>query len=152
MILVDGDACPVKREVYEIAIRRGVNVVVVVGSYMKIPTHPLVRIYVAGEGFDAADDAIAAVAGPGHVVITADTLLAHRVIAAGAACLDPKGRAFTPANIGGIVAGRDLAEGLRGGVEGREGAPRGAPPFTARDRAAFRQALDRELTRLASGR
>jgi uncharacterized protein YaiI (UPF0178 family) len=148
VILVDGDACPVKGEVIEAAVRRGVRVVVVAGSYLKIASHPLVKLYVAGEGFDAADDAIAAVAGPGCVVVTADVLLAHRVVRAGALCLDPRGREFTERNVGAAVAGRDLAEGLRGGVEGREGAPRGSPPFGPRDRAAFKQALDRALTRL----
>jgi uncharacterized protein YaiI (UPF0178 family) len=147
VILIDGDACPVRREAIEAGIRRGIPVVVVVGAYLKIPEHPLVKIYVAGEGFDAADDAIAAVAAPGCIVITADILLARRVIEAGADCIDSRGRELTEANIGALVAGRDLADGIRGGVEGREGAPRGARPFAARDRAAFKQALDRALAR-----
>ena len=148
MILIDADACPVKAEIVEIALRRGLTAIFVAGSYLRLPEHPRIRLFVAGEGFDAADDAIAAVAKPGTVTVTADILLAQRVLAAGGTAIDPRGREFTPASIGEVVATRDLMADLRAGVERVGGGP---PPFTRADRSGFKVGLDRVLDRLARG-
>ncbi|UWQ20408.1 YaiI/YqxD family protein [Jannaschia sp. W003] len=144
MILVDADACPVKREIVDVAIRRNLRAVFVAGSYLRLPEHPLVSFFAAGDGFDAADDAIAAVARPGTVTVTADILLAGRIIEAGGAVIDPRGREFTPSSIGETTATRNLMADLRGGIE-QGGGPK---PYTQADRAAFKNALDRTLTRL----
>ena len=146
MILVDADACPVKPEIVQIALRRGLTAIFVAGSYLRLPEHPQIRLFVAGEGFDAADDAIAAVAKPGTVTVTADILLAQRVLATGGAAIDPRGREYTEASIGEVVATRDLLADLRGGAERVGGGP---PPFTRADRAGFKVGLDRVLGRLA---
>lgn len=152
MILVDADACPAKAEIVAAASRRGVRAIFVAGGYLRLPEHPLVSLYVAGEGFDAADDAIAAVARPGTVTVTADVLLAERVLRAGGAALDPRGREFTAAGIGEAVASRNLMHELRPGMEGMTGGQGGGQrPFGPRDRAAFKVALDRVLTRIAKG-
>lgn len=152
MILVDADACPVKAEIVAAATRRNLRVIFVAGGYLRLPEHPLVSLYVAGGGFDAADDAIAAVARPGTVTVTADILLAERVVKAGGAALDPRGREFTPSGIGEAVARRDLMAELRPGMEGMTGGQGGGPPpYGPRDRAAFKVALDRVLTRMARG-
>ena len=148
MILVDADACPVKREIADVAIRRGVSVVMCAATYLRLPDHPLIRLFVAGDAFDAADDAIAAVARPGTVTVTADVPLAARVIEKGGAVLDPRGRELTPSSIGEVSATRDLMHELRGGTERVGGGP---PPFGRADRARFVDALDRVLTRLARG-
>ena len=42
-ILVDADACPVKDEIYRVAVRHGVAAVVVSNSGMRLPGHPLTR-------------------------------------------------------------------------------------------------------------
>lgn len=150
MILIDADACPVKREITETALRRNVQAIFVAGTYLRLTDHPLVKLFVAGDGFDAADDAIAAVARPGTVTITADIPLAERVLKAGGAALDPRGREFTLESIGETVATRDLMHELRPGMEGMTGGQGGGPrPYGPRDRAAFKNALDRILTRLA---
>ena len=144
MILIDADACPVKPQIVEVALRRGVRAIFVAGSYLRLPEHALVSLFVAGEGFDAADDAIAAVARPGTVTVTADILLAGRVIEAGGAAIDPRGRELTATSIGEVTATRNLMADLRGGIE-QGGGPR---PYGPADRAAFVDTLDRVLTRL----
>ncbi|TFL19708.1 YaiI/YqxD family protein [Jannaschia formosa] len=150
MILVDADACPVKREIQEIALRRNVPAIFVAATYLRLPEHPLFRMFVAGDAFDAADDAIAKVARPGTVTITADILLAERVVKLGAAALDPRGREYTSATIGDTVATRDLMAELRPGMMGQQGGQSsGPPPFGPADRAAFRNGLDRILSRIA---
>ena len=71
-ILVDADACPVKDEIYRVAVRHGVAAVVVSNSGMRLPGHPLITQMIVSGAFDAADDWIAAQAGPDALVITGD--------------------------------------------------------------------------------
>jgi uncharacterized protein YaiI (UPF0178 family) len=152
MILVDADACPVKREIVDAALRHGRPVTFVAATFLRLPEHPTVRLFVAGDGFDAADDAIAAVARPGTLTVTADIPLAERVVSAGGAALDPRGTEFTATTIGERLATRDLMAELRPGMEGQTGGHGGGPaPYGARDRAAFKVALDRVLTRMGRG-
>jgi uncharacterized protein YaiI (UPF0178 family) len=149
MILIDADACPVKREIVDVATRRNVQAIFVAGTYLRLPEHPLVKFFAAGDAFDAADDAIAAVVRPGTVTITADILLAERVLKAGGAALDPRGREYTEASIGETVATRDLMAELRPGMIGQTGGQSSGPaPYGSKDRAAFKNALDRVLTRI----
>jgi uncharacterized protein YaiI (UPF0178 family) len=143
-VLVDADACPVKDEVYKVAWRHEVPVVIVSNSWMRIPQHPLVSRQVVSDSFDAADDWIAEQAGADTVVITADILLADRALKAGAKVLSPIGKPFTTSSIGGAIATRAIMADLRAGGD-QIGGPK---PFSATDRSAFLQALDRELVSL----
>ncbi|MFC3175332.1 YaiI/YqxD family protein [Novosphingobium bradum] len=146
-ILVDGDACPVKEEIYKVAFRRNVPVVVVSNSAFRIPVHPLVRRVVVSDGFDAADDWIAAEAGARSVVVTADILLAERCLKAGATVLSPAGKPFTTSSIGGKIATRAIMADLRAGGD----IVGGPAPFSREDRSRFLSALDEALVRLARG-
>ena len=143
-IYVDADACPVKSEVYRVAERHGLKVIVVTNSFIAVPRHNLVERVVVGAGMDAADDWIAARAGPGDIVVTADVPLASRCVKAGAAAIAPNGKAFDQDSIGMALATRNLLHELRGAGE-ITGGPK---PFSPRDRSAFLSALDRAVVRL----
>ena len=143
-ILVDGDACPVTDEIYKVAYRRNVPVVVVSNSPFRVPVHPLIRRVVVSDGFDAADDWIAERAGSKAVVVTADILLADRCLKQGATVIAPNGIPFTTASIGSAIAMRAILSDLRAG-----GATVGGPaPFSKTDRSSFLSALDEALVRL----
>jgi len=142
-ILVDGDACPVKEEVYKVAYRHEVPVTIVSNSYLRVPQHPLVERVVVGEGFDAADDWIAERSGAGAIVVTADILLADRCLKAGAEVLAPNGKPFTTSSIGAAVATRAIMADLRAGGD----IVGGPPPFAKTDRSRFLSALDEMLVR-----
>ena len=143
-VLVDADACPVKEEVYRVALRHGAPVTVVCNGGVRVPPHPLIARVVVGDAFDAADDWIADAACPGAVVVTADILLADRALKRGAAVLAPTGRPFTAASIGTAIATRAIMADLRAG-----GDQLGGPaPFGKADRSRFLQALDETLVRL----
>lgn len=143
-LVIDADACPVKDESYRVAARHGIRTLVVANSYLNVPHDPLIERVVVGAGLDAADDWIAARAGPGVIVVTADVPLAHRCVRAGATVIAPNGRPFTEASIGMALATRDLMADLRAA-----GALTGGPrPFSARDRSGFLSALDLAVTRL----
>lgn len=141
-IYVDGDACPVKPEIYKVAKRHGVGVTLVAASWLRVPAGQDVVLEVVEAGFDAADEWIASHAGPGDVVVTADIPLAARCVANGASVLGPTGRPFTEENVGEALATRNLLADLRGaGLETSSG----PAPFDPRDRSRFLQALDEAL-------
>jgi uncharacterized protein YaiI (UPF0178 family) len=136
-VYVDADACPVKDEVYRVARRYALRVVVVANAPLRVPVDALVELVVR-PGFGAADDWIAEQAGPGDVVVTADIPLAARCLAKGARALSPKGHSFTDNDIGAALAMRDLMDELRQG-----GAVTGGPaPMTPKDRSRFLSKLD----------
>jgi uncharacterized protein YaiI (UPF0178 family) len=144
-ILVDADACPVKDEIYRVALRRKVPVTVVSNSPFRVPVDPLIERVVVHGGFDAADDWIAERAGASTVVVTGDILLADRCLKAGATVIGHNGRPFTPASIGGAIATRAIMADLRAGAGDGVGGP---APFAKTDRSRFLQALDEALVRL----
>ncbi|WP_235889357.1 YaiI/YqxD family protein [Glacieibacterium frigidum] len=143
-ILVDGDACPVKEEVYKVAYRHAVPVAVVSNSYFRVPQHPLVEQVVVSDAFDAADDWIAERADAAAIVITADILLAERCLKAGATVLSPTGKPFTANSIGSAVATRAIMADLRAGGD----IVGGPAPFSKVDRSRFLGALDTALVAL----
>ena len=143
-IYVDADACPVKDEIYKVALRREVAVTIVSNSPIRIPIHPLLARIVVGAGFDEADDWIAERADVASVVVTGDILLADLCLKAGAAVLAPNGKPFTAASIGNAIAVRAIMADLRAGGD----AIGGPPPFAKTDRSRFLSALDETLGRL----
>ncbi|MEO0551052.1 MAG: YaiI/YqxD family protein [Pseudomonadota bacterium] len=148
-ILVDADACPVKDEIYKVALRKKIPVTLVSNSFMRVPPHPLFKLITVSDGFDAADDWIAERAGPKSVVITADILLAERTLKVGAQTLGPNGKAFTENSIGGAIATRAIMADLRAGAVGQNiGGP---APFSKADQSRFLSALDDALVRLERG-
>lgn len=143
-ILVDGDACPVKPEVFRVAERYNVPVVVVANSFVNLPRNPLFSRMIVSDGFDAADDWIAGQADAVSIVVTADVPLAARAVKVGATAIAPNGRPFTEAGMGLVLATRNLMTELRAAGEVTSG-PRA---FSARDRSTFLSALDEAVNRL----
>ena len=142
-ILVDGDACPVKDEIYKVAVRYSLPVLLVANSWIRMPTHPLFSFKLVSDGFDAADDYIADRASKTSIVITADIPLADRCLKAGAYVLGPRGRPFTESSIGSALATRAIMADLRAGATQENiGGP---SALTKSDKSAFLQALDRAI-------
>jgi len=142
MILVDGDACPVRAEAERVATRHGLRMAVVSNGGIRPSANPLVETVIVAEGPDMADRWIAERAGPGDVVVTADMPLAAVCVARGARVLRPDGSAVTAANVGAQLGLRDLMADLRAADPFRQG---GGRPFGKADRARFLDALEREV-------
>jgi uncharacterized protein YaiI (UPF0178 family) len=140
ILYVDGDACPVREEVFRVASRLGLKVFVVSNGSRPIrpPDNKLVTMITVSEGADIADDWIAERIGPGDVCVTSDIPLAGRCLEAGGRALSPKGHMWTPDNIGQALAGRAIGQHLR-----EIGVATGGPaPLTKADRSSFLAALD----------
>jgi uncharacterized protein len=143
-IVVDADACPVKEQIYRVAARYSLPVLLVANSPLRLPDQPGVELVHVPGSFEVVDDWIAEQAGPGDIVTTADVLLAGRVVERGATCLDFRGKEFTADALGGLLASREVAQYLRGaGVY-----TGGPPPFSPRDRGRFASKLDEVVNRL----
>ncbi len=146
-IYLDADACPVKEQVYRVAARYRIPLMVVANGPLRIPEMPdlIARMVVAPGGLDAADDWIVEQATPDDLVLTADILLAQRTLERGVRTLDFRGSEFSPTRIGEAVAARDLAAHLRS-----MGLPSGGPPpFSQKDRGKFASLLDNAVSRMA---
>ena len=138
-IFIDGDACPVKDEVYAVAARIGLAVVVVANQRINVPADLGVEMVVVEKGADAADDWIAEEIRASDIVITADIPLAARCLEVGAFALGTTGREFTSDSIGSALATREIKASIR-----ESGVSTGGPaPLTGRDRSRFSNALDR---------
>ena len=137
-IFVDADACPVKDEVYVVASRYDVRVVLVANQPMHTPRDLAVAMVVVDQGPDVADDWIAEHVEPRDVVITADIPLAARCLEGGAAVLGTDGRRFTEDSIGSALASRQLHAELR-----EMGVASGGPSaLSPKERSRFLSRLD----------
>ena len=141
-LFIDADACPVKEEAERVAARHGIAMKLVSNGGLRLSRNPLVEVVIVDAGPDVADMWIADRAGPGDVVVTGDIPLAAKCVAAGARVLKHNGEALTQANIGNVLATRDLMTDLRAADPFRQGGGKG---FTKADRSRFLEALDREL-------
>ena len=141
-LFIDADACPVKAEAERVATRHRLPLVLVSNGGIRPSVNPLVQVVIVAAGPDEADKWIAERAGPGDVVVTGDIPLAAKCVAAGAQVLKHNGEALTGANIGNILATRDLMADLRAADPFLQG---GGKAFTKADRSRFLDALERAV-------
>ena len=141
-LYIDADACPVKAEAERVATRHRIRMYVVSNGGLRPSQNPMVETVIVPDGPDVADMWIAERCGPGDVVVTGDIPLAAKCVAAGARVLKHNGEALNAANIGNVLATRDLMADLRAADPFRQGGGKG---FTKADRSRFLEALEREL-------
>jgi len=141
-LYIDADACPVKAEAERVATRHKIRMFVVSNGGLRPSQNPLVETVIVPDGPDVADMWIAERAGVGDVVITGDIPLAAKCVEAGARGSQHNGEGLTQANIGNVLATRDLMSDLRAADPFRQG---GGKSCTKADRSRFLDALEREL-------
>ena len=140
-VYVDGDACPVKDEVYRVASRHDLKVYVVSDGSLRATAPGRVEFIRVSQGYNAADDWIAERAGAGDIAVTSDIPLADRCLKNGARVIAPNGRVWTEDSIGEAMAKRELMDHLRqmGAITG------GPPPFAPADRSRFLARLEETI-------
>jgi uncharacterized protein YaiI (UPF0178 family) len=141
-LYIDADACPVKEEAEKVATRHEIQMFVGSNGGLRPSRNPLVQNIIVDAGPDVADMWIADRCGPKDVVVTGDIPLAAKCIEAGARVLKHNGEKRTQANIGNVLATRDLMADLRAADPFRQG---GGKSFSKADRSRFLEALEREL-------
>jgi uncharacterized protein len=146
-ILVDADASPVKQEVYRVARRYGIKVILVANSLIKAPPEDWLEIAVVSSQLDAADDWIVDHIDKNDIVITGDIPLAARSMKKGARVLSPTGIVIAESSIGNMLATRDLMAHLRDiGIN-----TAGPAVFSKKDRSRFLQSLDKLIQAIRNG-
>lgn len=146
-IFVDADACPVKQEIFRVAKRYGLKVILVSNSWMRTPESSWLELVVVDKGPDVVDDWIVEHTGINDIVISGDIPLASRCLKKGSLVLGNTGRPFTEDNIGDVLSIRDLLHDLR-----EQGMMIGGPkPFAKKDRSRFLQELDKMVVKIRCG-
>lgn len=141
-VYIDADACPVKDEAERVITRHKLKMYMVCNGGLRPSQNPYVENIIVPDGPDVADMWIADRAGLGDVVVTGDIPLAAKCVEAGARVIKHNGEALTQANIGNVLATRDLMTDLRAADPFRQGSGKG---FTKADRSRFLEALEREI-------
>jgi uncharacterized protein YaiI (UPF0178 family) len=141
-IYIDADACPVKDEAEKVATRHKIQCLFVCNGGLRPSPNPYVDMIFVPDGPDVADMWIADRAGIGDVVVTGDIPLAAKVVDSGARVIKHNGEPLTTANIGNVLATRDLMTDLRAADPFRQG---GGKPFSKADRSRFLDALERAV-------
>ena len=145
-ILVDADSCP--RDARELVLRRAakLGIQAVFAANRPIPgiagKGAVMEICPAVDG--AADDRIACLARPGDLVISRDVPLAQRMVDAGVAIINDRGREYNRENIREMLSLRNFTVGL---AENGMGVER-SPAYGKKELKAFADALEKILIRL----
>jgi uncharacterized protein YaiI (UPF0178 family) len=117
-------------------------VTLVANQPLHTPRSEFIDSLLVPPGLNIADQHIVDRIQPGDLAITADIPLAAEVVNQGGQALDPRGELYTKINIGERLAVRNLLDEMRG-----SGQIAGGPAqFTAKDRQAFANQLDRWVT------
>lgn len=122
------------------ATRHSMAMVLVSNGGIRPSPNPLVSSIFVEDGPDMADKWIADHCGPGDVVVTADIPLAAKCVAAGARVVKHNGEELSRANIGNVLATRDLMADIRSADPFHMG---GGRPFSKADRSRFLEVLER---------
>jgi len=138
IIYIDADACPVKEDIFRIALRHNLQVYLVSNSRLNMHVDENVHKIQVGSDLDAADNWICEHITIGDIVVTVDILLADRCLKKGARAISPTGKVFNDSNIGAAKAMRELRAYLREtGI-----APTYNFTFSKQKRSLFLQALE----------
>lgn len=146
-IYIDGDACPVKEEIFRVAMRHNLQVYLVSNSRLSIIVDKNIHKIQVSSDFDAVDNWIVERIEVGDIVVTVDILLADRCLKKGARAISPTGKIFNDSNIGAAKAMRELRAYLRetGVTESYN------TTFSKRKRSSFLQGLE-EMIQLIKSR
>lgn len=142
-IWIDADACPapVKEVVFRASEKRQLQVVLVANQLQRTPRNPLISQIQVAKTPDAADHYIIQESDITDMVVTADVPLAAELVAKKVHVINPRGEAYTEANVRERLNMRDMMDELRGA-----GMVSGGPPtYGEKDKQAFANALDRWL-------
>jgi uncharacterized protein len=146
-IVVDADSCPVKPDIFRVAERYDLKVMLVANSAIACPVENWIEVKLVNDHLDAADDWIVENVKRNDIVVTTDIPLASRSMKAGARVISPRGLVFTESSVANALATRDLMTHLRDiGL-----ATEGPPAFSRKDHSKFLQSLDGLIQSIRKG-
>lgn len=143
-IVVDADACPVKKEIEIAALRFGIEVWMVASYDHRLTAGPAIKTIQVDRSDQSVDLYIANCIQPYDILITQDYGLATIGLAKQAYVLSNRGHSYTATTIDFMLESRhDQAKKRRAGKH-----TKGPKAFTAQDRDRFLQSLTKLLEAL----
>ena len=147
-ILVDADACPVVRQVEEIARRHGIPVTLLCDEH-HIMRSDYSQVHYVSSGADAVDIALMNLCRRGDIVITQDYGVAAMALGKGAYAIHHTGKRYTNENIDLLLMERHLAKKARRASSKHH--LHGPSKFTEADRQKFSAAFEMLITEVLGG-
>ncbi len=141
VIVVDADACPVKREIIDTAAAASVPVVLVSSYDHRLEREPGTEVVHVDRSSQSADLYILNRIRRGDIVITGDFGLAAIALAKGAEVIGFRGQSYTDGNIDFLMARRHEQSVIRRSG----GRTKGPKAMTSEDRVCFQQKLTKVL-------
>ena len=147
-ILVDADACPVVRQVEEIARSHGLPVTLLCDEHHILSSDYSQVQYVAS-GADAVDIALMNLCRRGDVVVTQDYGVAAMVLGRGGFAIHHSGKRYTNENIDTMLMERHIAKKARR-ASGKHHI-HGPSKFSLEDKQRFSAAFEMLITEVLGG-
>ena len=147
-ILVDADACPVVRQVEEIASRHALPVMLLCDEH-HIMRSDYSQVHYVSSGADAVDIALMNLCRRGDIVITQDYGVAAMSLGKGAYAIHHTGKRYTNENIDLLLMERHLAKKARRASSKHH--LHGPAKFTEADRQRFSAAFEMLITEVLGG-
>ena len=147
-ILVDADACPVVRQVEEIARNHGVQVTLLCDEH-HIMRSDYSQVHYVSSGADAVDIALMNLCRRDDIVITQDYGVAAMALGKGAYAIHHTGKRYTNENIDLLLMERHLAKKARRASSKHH--LHGPGKFTEADRQKFSAAFEMLITEVLGG-
>ena len=147
-ILVDADACPVVRQVEEIASRHALPVMLLCDEH-HIMRSDYSQVHYVSSGADAVDITLMNLCRSGDIVITQDYGVAAMALGKGAYAIHHTGKRYTNENIDLLLMERHLAKKARRASSKHH--LHGPAKFTEADRQKFSAAFEMLITEVLGG-
>ena len=112
LILVDADACPVKKEVEKVARAKGIKVVMLIDTSHELKSD-YSEIITVSKGRDSVDLALINMTSAGDIVITQDYGVATMALAKKAYAISQNGLVFDDSNIDQLLFERHISQKIR---------------------------------------
>ncbi len=141
-ILVDADACPVKKIIVKTAKKYGIPVTMLIDT-SHVLEDGYSTVITVDKGRDSADFRLVNLIEPGDLVVTQDFGVAAMSLSRGASALNQNGMVYSDNNMGRLLFERALGQKVRR-AGGRMGKNR---KRTADDDASFERGLVRLIDR-----
>ena len=135
-ILVDADACPVKKIIVRVAKKRQIPVTMISDTAHELGDG-YSRIVTVDKEPDSVDYALMGLLKAGDVVVTQDYGLAAMALGKGARAINQNGLVYTDANIDRLLMERHIGGKARRAGKRTKGPPKRKPEDDARFEAAF---------------
>lgn len=145
-ILIDADGCPVVNIALGIAVKKGIECLILCDTSHEF-NRPGAETIVVSKGADSVDFAIVNMLKPGDVVITQDYGLAAMCLARGAHAISQNGMVYDENNIDALLLQRHTATKIRMAGGRLKGSPKRDKQLNKQFGFELQKLIDKDVTK-----